>query len=682
MGRISSASLLLLLLATCPARAEAPWALNGWNFRRAVELTEPRDAKGAAHVGFAHGGQLAEDGRDLRITNAAGAIVDHELMRLGPGDRAEALFEAKDLVQGARYYVYFGNARALPPKAWTAEAGVVMEVRKKGEGDCQNWAQFQGLFRDSKELVGRTLREQIFDGYNPLGPDENFVSYYRAYFHTHKDGDYGFATNSDDASFLAVNGRNVTDYPGWHGAENRHSERNGTVRLKPGVQKLEYWHVQGGGGLSTTAAWRQPGEALFSVMPPRVFVPVARAQAGALERADGKPALDFSWTMADHLVLQGRYEVRCDFECRASFAGELLWDFGDGSGARVKKSETGFSGRHVYIAPGTYRVTLKAEDSSWQPSEQTVVVEPNWNQRAEWDDGVWQEYRPQVLRRLADRQVRPEDAAATLAYAAALEDDELLKAFAQAAWDLEPKLPPGERAKVFFTLALELQGKPRDYAGADRAFRVAGQDAPDPKLLARARLHHAGLLIHIAGRYAEAQKLLDGLAEADLAPPTEPTLAKIYRADALAGLGRREEAAAAYAALRTVVPLTNRLYATQRRGRLLSIASYIERGDHEAALQELANIEWETPLERMTDETGLLRAQCYLATQDYARAAVLLERLLNMNPTSARVPEMLLKQVLACKGLKQPEQAKALYARMKREYPYAAETAWAKMQVE
>ena len=194
---------------------------------------------------------------------------------------------------------------------------------------------------------------------------------------------------------------------------------------------------------------------------------------------------------------------------------------------------------------------------------------------------------------------------------------------------------------------------------------------------ARAKLHRAGLLIHIMGHSRQGLELLKTIDEKDLAPPNEPVLKQFYTADALVGLGRREEAIVRYEALRNVVPLTNRTYALGRRSRLLSIRTYIKRGDFETALQELRNIEWETPRERMSDETGLLRAECYLAQKDFQRAVVLIERLLKVNPASGRVPEMLFNLLKAYRGMQRRDKADETYARMKKEHPYAAETALA-----
>jgi TolA-binding protein len=127
--------------------------------------------------------------------------------------------------------------------------------------------------------------------------------------------------------------------------------------------------------------------------------------------------------------------------------------------------------------------------------------------------------------------------------------------------------------------------------------------------------------------------------------------------------------------------MADRAYAIGRRSRLLAIQTYIRRGEYDAALDELRNIEWETPMERMSDETGMLRAECYIAQTDYPHAVVLLNRLIKVNRDSARMPEMLLTLMKAFRGAKQADLVKETYAKLKKEHPYAAETALGAMMV-
>ncbi|MCY3022990.1 MAG: tetratricopeptide repeat protein [Planctomycetota bacterium] len=676
---VRSLSCLVLVgaLAAAPVRS-GEWFSRDFQCRRALEIETIAPGVPACCAKFSTHGLLSKDGRDIRVVNAAGKTVGHEILQAGPGDQVEILFDSLAAKQGTLYYAYFGNPTATPPKPWLAPAGVIMEVRRKGQGGCNTWPEYQKMFENSKELMGRTLRPKIFDGYNPMGPNENFVSYYRAYFQVPAPGTYKFATNSDKASFLLINGKLVAQYPGWHNMwEGRFGQHAGTVELTAATHLLEYYHVQTQGETATMAAWQKPGDKNMSLMEDGCFVPIGRARAKTIERLDGKTTLDFAWAPVDHLVVEGRCMVRYAFECRAKASPVVKWSFGDGTAVTLDTKES-LKLKHGYITPGTYTVTLSPEgDSTFLPLKQTVVVEPVWPQREEFDDARWKDYRRALLTRLENGEVRGADVAALLTYAVELKEKELLAAGAAHAWKVAKEIPAGDHAQVFLNLGLHLQSQLRDYAQADRAFIEAIGGPGDARTKARAKLHRAGLLIHIIGKPQEALGILKTIHDNELNPPNEPVLRAIYLADAYAALGQREEAVKRYEGLRTVVPLTDRAYAVGRRGRLLSIRSYIKSGDYESALQELANIEWETPQERMADDTGLLRAECYLAQKEYQRAVVLLDRLLKVNPGSPRAPEMLFLLAKTYCGMNRTELAEATYARMRKEQPYAAETALA-----
>jgi hypothetical protein len=172
---------MLAMLAALQARA-GDWHLPEYRHRRRIVIETCPSGSAVAHARFTHHGALKADASDIRVVDADGKPLRHELLRHGPGDQVEVLFESPGAKQGGAYTVYFGNPNAGTPTTWKAEAGVVLEVRKRTEGDGDNWNNFQKMFGSAKEVYGRTLRAKIFDGYNCLGPSQNYITYYRAYF--------------------------------------------------------------------------------------------------------------------------------------------------------------------------------------------------------------------------------------------------------------------------------------------------------------------------------------------------------------------------------------------------------------------------------------------------------------------------------------------------------------------
>jgi len=56
-----------------------------------------------------------------------------------------------------------------------------------------------------------------------------------------------------------------------------------------------------GGGAAAVAAWKPPGRSYFEVMPPSVFLPVARFRAASFETADAAVERPyFEWDNAEH----------------------------------------------------------------------------------------------------------------------------------------------------------------------------------------------------------------------------------------------------------------------------------------------------------------------------------------------------------------------------------------------
>jgi tetratricopeptide (TPR) repeat protein len=669
--------LAVSLAAWCSLTAAGEWFSRDFQYRRLAAIEQCAPGTPACYVSFAHFGACNKDGSDIRVVNPAGKRVAHEILNITASD-VDLLFDSLGAKPDAMYAVYFGNPGAKDAPDWKAPAGVVMEVYKKAPGGYNNWNEYKKMYDASKELIGRTLRPKIFDGFNPIGPNYDFVSHYRAHFVIPAPGTYKFSTNSDEASFLFVNGAMIAQMPGRHGMwDGRFGQHGGTIDLKAGTHVMDYYHVQTDADCGMMAYWQRPGDKYMNLMDDKCFVPIGKARAKTIQRADNKQMMDFHWAPVDHLVVNGRYMIRYALESRAGPHSELNWDFGDGTTAKLDPKQS-LRLHHGFINPGVYTVTLSGgPGTTFLPLKQQVTVAPVWPQREEFDDNRWKDYRTAILARIETNTLRGADLLTVITFATSLQDKDLLAAAATKAELLSKQIPPADHAQLFLTLGMQLQSQLKAYNHADRAFRDGIGGPGDEKTKARIKLHRAGLLIHVLGKPQEALSILQNIKGDGLEPPNEPVLRNIYLADAYASLGQRDEAVRRYESLRTVVPLTDRVYAAGRRGRLLSVGSFIKRGDFEAALDELRNIEWETPQERMADDTGVLRAQCYLGEKDYQSAVLVLDRLMKMNPGSPRVPEMMLLSIRASQGMNRNDLAEEMYARMKKEQPYAAETALA-----
>jgi hypothetical protein len=99
---------------------------------------------------------------------------------------------------------------------------------------------------------------------NPLGDNSDFLAVYQGPLLVPEDGSYDFACNSDDASFVRVDGREVASWPGQHDMEvrdrpnaNRWRHR-GRITLEKGIHTIEFNHQQRTGGCLARLGWRPP----------------------------------------------------------------------------------------------------------------------------------------------------------------------------------------------------------------------------------------------------------------------------------------------------------------------------------------------------------------------------------------------------------------------------------------
>lgn len=84
---------------------------------------------------------------------------------------------------------------------------------------------------------------------------ENFYIRWTGKIRIAKEGDYTFTTESDDGSRLLIDGKQVVDNGGLHGAQ----EASGDVRLTAGDHDIKIEFFEGGGDASMKASWATQG---------------------------------------------------------------------------------------------------------------------------------------------------------------------------------------------------------------------------------------------------------------------------------------------------------------------------------------------------------------------------------------------------------------------------------------
>ena len=117
-------------------------------------------------------------------------------------------------------------------------------------------------------------------------PQQNFTVEWSGWLRADRDGQYTFATRSDNGSTVEIDGRMVVDNGGLHEAESKVS----TVPLTAGAHQIRVRFLQTDGSYEFYASWTPPGERRQATLPtqhlfvrqPSAVTVLATRHAGSL----------------------------------------------------------------------------------------------------------------------------------------------------------------------------------------------------------------------------------------------------------------------------------------------------------------------------------------------------------------------------------------------------------------
>ncbi len=359
--------------AVCAASDLPPWWRTEWR-RRVVVLTVEPELAGkinTAKVVLDKGEPFHDAGRDVRVVDDRFRIVPYATQLLPDGRLAVEFCIAHE--SSDRYAVYYDNpdAQAMRHRWKKQVGGLFLETRdaspyRRYGGNVYSFKQMQKMLEMCKTVYGRKPWPCINDTHNPFGSDDRYLSIYTGDLFCPETGRYGFATNSDDASFLLIDGQLVAQWPGGHVPAQtwvNEESKPGYVRLKRGIHKITYYQVESYGGQLARAGWKKPSDEYFTVIPPRAFVRELPTWIIARQARDKPANAFFEFEQAGALRIGSDKFIfpAVKFQSRAaSTLGKIVayqWDFGDGT----QSSEA--NPRHEYARPGRYAVKLTVWDS-------------------------------------------------------------------------------------------------------------------------------------------------------------------------------------------------------------------------------------------------------------------------------------------------------------------------------
>jgi hypothetical protein len=111
-----------------------------------------------------------------------------------------------------------------------------------------------------RDWSGASVVGEVDQDENIHGNDDNYTSYYDAFFYADAEGTWHFATDSGDASEIEIDGAVVASWYGEHGVSDGWSH-NGDIELGIGWHQFIYRHEKLSGAQAARTAFKKPSDA-------------------------------------------------------------------------------------------------------------------------------------------------------------------------------------------------------------------------------------------------------------------------------------------------------------------------------------------------------------------------------------------------------------------------------------
>jgi len=672
----TQAGVLVLVLAGALATAAPAAEPPGRGYKAVRTFTadkgtpNPFRRSDVLAVDFLTTGFAQPDGSDICVfASKDGRPADFKIMMMGPGDRARIAIR---MITGeTQYRIAYGGPPAQRSR-WEPDVGLVLETRKFSGGDPASLAAMHKLIEASGPSFGCDLVPNVFLGFNPFGPSQNYVSIYNGWLNIPKAGTYRFATTSDDASFLLVDGKFASSKLGWSGAPGDARFAGPAVQLSEGIHHFEYLHVQGGGGTACVAAWQPPG-GTFHVIPPAAFPGVFTAKQVGLEVAGSPVPLDLACSTSGEVLYENLHLFKMRF--RDVTAGDLskpfapLWSFGDGTSSTDRDPE------HVYFLPGEYTVTFTlSRGSSAVTLRQRIIVGAESDLLRQTVADTAEDYY-QIVKKYDFAAMKSAHLEAALAFLFALgRDQEIMKASA-AMLGRDDEIARRNRYACAVALGerlRDLQGKPDE---ALAVFRAAIQRESDDANKARLIRRCGDTLLYSLRKpddaLAEYRRVLDTYGKLQ---DNIVRLAQIRIGDAYKAKADHARALDAYRAAERMIDYdrTHAVSSVRRGSFAQSIEDFLARKEFAEAQNLLDTWGWENPADRLDGAWSLTAAKVALARGDKAGAVREATQCADANPLGPLADQLLLLAGTTSLAQNRGADALLLARRIQKDYPESA----------
>ena len=692
LHRANWLSLCALLLAAAlsgrPAAAQVvrpEWWDAAWRYRALLKV--PAKGPGAYRAWIFAGDRARPDGSDIRVVAPLGRPVDFAVVRSTPSGQHMIVFsEPPGDHGGGTYAVYFGNPAAPAVEQKPPQMGLMLKTLEMPQGmSGANWTGVQESLGHAR-LYGVDFWKQVFDAYNPFGPQSRYISVYDGFLECPKAGVYKFATMSDDGSFMLVDGELVAEWPGQgHNIdESRHGEKNGQRNLAAGRHAFRYVGLAFDGGRRMAAVWMTPGGAAWQIIPPSAFPSVFAVPVLETDDSTRPVCAAFGMEEFQYLECGSARMVAVQFTSESGAqAGALtqwFWEFGDGLISRERDPV------HVYMLPGRYQVThtTHAADQSSDSFTLTVAVEP-LRQDQDFSFARRQQFWFWV-------QDYPVDKLATkplLAFRSFLKEIEEPRRVFDAGIELDRRRADLNKAQLH-SVALDLAEyytEPlRNWQAAEKYYLLALDQLGRQEIELRAdiRFKLAELHFYYAGDAAKAEAELAALRD-DL-PKSDATRrrkAALQIGDIERDQGHADAARKIYVEAESdpaFLPKEPRAIADGRFAQ--QAEAQIREGDGDAALARLDEWLWAFPTKRLDGPPVVLRLKAQLLRKKYGEVRRDAATWLKFATDPDCIPEVQVLAGRACAAMGEKDAARVFFQGVIEKWPESPAVAEAKSGLE
>jgi hypothetical protein len=244
-----------------------------------------------------------------------------------------------------------------------------MESKAFRGGRHDSMEELRNLWERSSSVIGATMLNQPFIGFNPATEDDRTISRISGHLFAPADGEYLFAGSADDRAALFIDGQPTLLIPGFVG-DIRFSTK---INLTRGRHEFVVYHLNTGIDCRLSIGWRPPGAAKVDVIPQEAFGATPRGVVGALEEVKKPMTADFTAEYRGEFFLADRYLHRYKFSAqipKSAGTVQYEWDFGDG------QTGSGSVVEHVFLDSGTYpiRCTYRIGPNSDSQTTKFIVT--------------------------------------------------------------------------------------------------------------------------------------------------------------------------------------------------------------------------------------------------------------------------------------------------------------------